>query len=56
MYKIEIAYNLKSHHNDRPHNQLYLNNTVQLQESDDNQKLGRNYMAGQVSLASRNHI
>ena len=43
-------------YNDRPRKQVIWDNLVYWQESNDDYKLGRNYVAGPISMASRNHL
>ena len=56
MYKRERPSNLKIRYNDRPSNRVVLSNAVQRQESNDEPELGRNYVAGPVSMAIRNYV
>ena len=52
---MEIAFNPKNRHNDRPRNRVVWSGAIQRQESDDDCKLGINYMAGPVFVASIDH-
>ena len=51
----KVAVDIKIHYNDQPSPRVDYNKSVQQQEINDNQKLGGNYVAGQVSVASRDH-
>ena len=47
---------LKGHYKYRPRNRVVSSDGIQIQKSDGDCKLGRNYVAGAVYMDSRNHV